>query len=151
MTTEPDFWEVSWRMDGEAFERLQAKSIELRYKAKETVFKQGDAADSMYLVVEGYALALTSNPQTGEEQSTTIIPTGQSFGELGLLMGQPRSATVAAGTDLQVIQITIETVKALEESEPQIAVMLYKQLARTLAEQLMTQTLLLRKVLNNWW
>ncbi|MBN1312956.1 MAG: cyclic nucleotide-binding domain-containing protein [Anaerolineae bacterium] len=146
MATEPEFWEVSWRVEGdEAFEGLQARSIEQHYKNQETIFEQGEPADSMYLVVDGYALALTNDPQTGEEQSTSIIPAGQSFGELGLLMGQPRSATVVAGTDLRVLKITLETVKALEESDPHIAATLYKKLARTLAEQLVAQTVFLRK------
>jgi len=145
MASEPDFWEVSWRVDGEAFEGLQTKSIEQHYKPQETIFEQGQAADSMYLVVEGYALALPKDPQTGKEQSTSIIPAGQSFGELGLLMGQPRSATVVAGTELKVLKITLETVKSLEESDPQVAATLYKKLACTLAEQLVVQVDALRK------
>lgn len=145
MESEPDFWEVSWRVEGDAFEGLLAKSTEQNYKPQQTVFEQGEAADGMYLVIEGYALALTNDPKTGAERSTTIIPTGQSFGELGLLMGQPRSATVVAGTELRVLKITLETVKALEEAEPHIAATLYKKLARTLAEQLVAQTALMRR------
>lgn len=136
MVSEPDFWEVTWRVEDETFDGLQAKSAEQTYKSQEAVFKQGDAADSMYLVVSGYALAITNDPQTGTERSTRIIPPGQSFGELGLLMGQPRTATVVAGTDLQVLKITLETVKTLEQSDPRTAAILYKKLARTLAEQL---------------
>lgn len=136
MASEPDFWEVTWRVEDDTFEGLQAKSVEKTYQSQETVFKQGDAADSMYLIVSGYALAITYDLQTGAERSTRIVPPGQSFGELGLLMGQPRSATVVAGTDMQALKITIETVKALEQSDPSIAATLYKQLARTLAEQL---------------
>ncbi len=136
MESEPDFWEVTWRVEDEIFEELQTKSVEQSYKSQEAIFKQGDAADSMYLVVSGYALAITSDPQTGAERSTRIVPPGQSFGELGLLMGQPRSATVVAGTDMQVLKITLETVKALEQLDPRAAAMLYKRLARTLAEQL---------------
>jgi CRP-like cAMP-binding protein len=136
MASEPDFWEVTWRVEDETFEELKAKSVEQTYKSQEAVFKQGDAADSMYLVVSGYALAITHDPKTGVERSTRIIPPGQSFGELGLLMGQPRSATVVAGTDMQVLKITLKTVKTLEQSDPHTSATLYKRLARTLAEQL---------------
>lgn len=136
MASEPDFWEVTWRVEDETFEGLQARSVEQSYESQEVVFKQGDAADSMYLVVSGYALAITHDPQTGAERSTRIVPPGQSFGELGLLIGQLRSATVVAGTDLRVLKITLETVRTLEQSDPRTAAMLYKRLARTLAEQL---------------
>jgi CRP-like cAMP-binding protein len=136
MTSEPDFWEVTWRVEDEAFEHLQTRSSEQTYKSQEAVFKQGDAADGMYLVVNGYALAITNDPETGAERSTRIIPPGQSFGELGLLMGQPRSASVVAGTDMRVLKITVDTVMSLEQSDPQTAAILYKKLARTLAEQL---------------
>jgi len=136
MTVDPDFWEVSWRFDGDEFEALRGMSEEVNFKAEETIFKRGDAADCMYLVMDGYALALIIDNKTGEQKAVSIIAEGQSFGELGLLMKQHRTATVTAGTDLKVLKVTQETLKSLEQGHALGAATLYKKLARTLAEQL---------------
>ena len=133
---DPDFWEVTWQTEGTEFEALVKLAIPETYPNQHIIFKQGDPADSMYLVQKGYALAVANDPETGEERNTGIVAAGQSFGELGLLMNQPRTATVVAGTDLTVLRVTLETLRALEEAEPAIAARLYKSLARTLAVQL---------------
>lgn len=133
---DPDFWEVSWQTDGAEFEALVKQALSETYPNEHVIFKQGDPGDSMYLVQKGYALAVSNDPETGEERSTGIVAAGQSFGELGLLMNQPRTATVVAGTSVTVLKVTLETLRALEEAEPAIAAKLYKSLARTLAVQL---------------
>lgn len=139
MADEYDFWEVTWRFDGPEFEALRAMGHEENYAAKQTIFSQGDPGDSMYLVVKGYALAVVKDASTGVERGTSIIPEGQSFGELSLLMGQPRTATVTAGTDLTVLKITLDTLKGLEQTQPASAAILYKKLARTLAEEVISR------------
>jgi len=136
MAVDPDFWEVSWRFDGDEFDALKQMSEEVTFKADEMIFKRGDAADCMYLVLDGYALALIVDPKTGEQKQVSIIAEGQSFGELGLLMKQHRTATVSAGTDLKALKVTLDTLKSLEQGHARGAAILYKKLARTLAEQL---------------
>lgn len=136
MTVEPDFWEVSWRFDGEPFESLNKVCEEQSFSAEAVICKQGDPADCMYLVLDGYAVAVILDKETGAERAVSIIPTGQSFGELGLLMKQRRTATVTAGTELKALKITQTALKKLEETQPASAMTLYKKLSRTLAEQM---------------
>lgn len=138
-TTEPEFWEVSWQFEGEAFEPLRQMGEELTLKAQNVLFKQGDQADGMYLVLEGYALVIAVDEHTGVERTVGIVAQGQSFGELGLLINQPRMAMVVAGTDLKVLKITPATLDQIEKSAPYTAAILYKRLARTLGEQLVAR------------
>ena len=49
---------------------------------------------------------------------------------------QPRLGAVASGTDLTVLKITPEQLEKIEQEAPHISSVLYKELARTLAEQL---------------
>ncbi len=130
-------WEVTWKFAGESFETLKAMAEEQSYTARTNVFQQGDPADGMYLVLDGFALVIASDEHTGDEHTVGIVTAGQSFGELGLLIRQPRTATVAAGTNLRVLKITPEMLVKLESKQPKIAVEMYKQLASTLAEQLL--------------
>ena len=137
--SDTEFWEVTWKFEGEAFETLRAMAQEITYPAQENVFAAGDLADGMYLVLEGFALVLVTDPETGLDQTVGVVGPDQSFGELGLLVNRPRLATVAAGTPLRVLKITAETLSTLESEAPRIAAVLYKKLSRTLAEQLITK------------
>lgn len=152
MTAHSDFmlgrsdsiWEVSWKLDGEAYDALHALAEEQGYRARANVFQQGDPSDGMYLVLNGYALVIAKDEITGEDRTVGIVTPGQSFGELGLLVQQPRLATVSAGTDLKVLKITPDNLDALESAQPEVASLMYKQLARTLATQLIATGELLR-------
>ena len=133
-----DFWEVTWKFEGEEFKILRKMADEQEYAAQQNVFEEGDLPDGMYLVLEGFALVIKADAD-GVERTIGIVSQGQSFGELGLLINQPRLATVAAGTGLTVLKITPEQLVKIEKDVPQIASILYKQLARTLAEQLISR------------
>lgn len=137
-------WEVTWAFEGEAFETLRSLAQEKFYKARTNVFEQGDPPDGMYLVLDGFALVIAKDAERNVERTVGIVQAGQSFGELGLLVEQPRMACVSAGTDLRLLHITEETLASLEEQNPHIAAMMYKMLARTLAAQLIERGNLLK-------
>ena len=131
-----DVWEVTWKFEDDSFQTLKTIAEELNYNAGATVFSEGDAADGMYLILEGTALVIRKS-KSGEERTVAILNEEQSFGELGLLVDRPRAATVAAGTDLKVLKITSTVLSLLHKSAPDMAYMIYQVLARTLAEQLL--------------
>jgi len=56
------------------------------------VFHQGDAADLVYIVEEGAVEIFRVRPDGTEDQLATITP-GHYFGEIGPLLGLPRSAS----------------------------------------------------------
>jgi putative peptide zinc metalloprotease protein len=66
----------------------------LRVPAGQTVFREGDPGDRYYVVREGEAEV------TADGQTVRRIGPGTGFGDLALLFGRPRSATVTAVTDL---------------------------------------------------
>jgi CRP-like cAMP-binding protein len=129
-------WEVTWKFEDDSFETLSEIAEEHFYKAGATIFKEGDPADGMYLILEGSALIIRKT-QAGEERTMAIVNEGQSFGEIGLLIDRPRQATVAAGTDLKCLKITRVALDLLHKSAPDMAYMMYQVLARSLAEQLL--------------
>ena len=150
MQVEPDFWEVSWQLEGEAFEILRKMGEEVTIEAQKKVFSEGDPGDSMYLVLEGYALVMSGGKdvvqgESEERDTLSIIPPGQSFGELALLIQQERLADVIAGTELKALKITRAALEKLEKESPENAVILYKKLAQTLSEQLVERSQNARK------
>lgn len=93
-----EHWLVTWSLVGETFDMLCAYAEEMRFGAGDIIFSQGDPSDGMYLILEGMALIFTTD-KTGGERALSLVTEGQSFGELGLLTGQPRNASVAAGLE----------------------------------------------------
>ncbi len=136
MENKEGVWEVTWQFEDDSFDTLRTIAENLSFKAGATVFREGDPADGMYLVVEGAAQVMRRS-RGGEERTVAIITEGQSFGELGLLVDRPRQATVNAGTDLRVLKITRYVLDLLHKNAPDLAYLMYQVLARTLAEQLL--------------
>ena len=136
MPNSNDVWVVTWKFEDESFETLQTIAEERTYRTGETVFKEGDRADGMYLVLDGTATIVRKTAH-GEQRAVATTSPGQSFGEIGLLVERPRQATVVAGTDLRVLKITRTALDLLHKSAPDMAYMMYQVLARTLAEQLL--------------
>jgi CRP-like cAMP-binding protein len=130
-----EVWEVTWKFEDASFETLRTIAEEKHFKAGTQVFRQGDKPDGMYLVLEGSALIVRKDMQ-GREHTVGIVSTDQSFGEIGLVADRPRAATVVAGTDLTVLKISRYAVELLKEQAPDLGLMMYQALARTLAEQL---------------
>jgi CRP/FNR family transcriptional regulator, cyclic AMP receptor protein len=66
-----------------------------RYRRHEVIFHEGDPGDALHLVVEGQ-VKITRESAEGGEAIVAILSPGDTFGELVLLDGAPRSATAIA-------------------------------------------------------
>jgi|SRR5208282_870686 CRP/FNR family cyclic AMP-dependent transcriptional regulator len=74
------------------------------FPKKETIFAQGDAADSVFYIQEG-KVRLTVVSKTGKEATLGILGEGEFFGEGGLA-GQPlRMGSATALTDCELLRI----------------------------------------------
>jgi CRP/FNR family transcriptional regulator, cyclic AMP receptor protein len=86
----------------------------------EVIVPQGERGDSLYLVLEGRARVLG--------KSGSLRP-GDYFGEMALLDGGPRSATITATTAVRLMQLPRTSfLKALEQ-DPQIGLAIMQSLA----------------------
>ena len=66
-----------------------------RYRRDEVIFHEGDPGDALHLVVEG-RVKIARESAEGAEAIVVILSPGDTFGELVLLDGAPRSATAIA-------------------------------------------------------
>jgi ATP/ADP translocase/HEAT repeat protein len=96
--------------------------------AGETLFKQGDFGDSLYVVIEGSLSVLAG------EKEQARLPAGECIGEMALLDGNPRSASVRAASDARLLRIKAEAFRGLLASQPRIALALLGTLAGRLRE-----------------
>lgn len=89
------------------FAGLPAPRLEAAARAMErvaaqagaVVVRQGDPADRFYVIRDGAFVVSQSGPRGGRAKRLRILEAGDVFGEIGLLRGSPRTATVTARTD----------------------------------------------------
>jgi hypothetical protein len=74
-------------------ERLASGLCQLATPAGTIVIRQGDPADAFYVLVSGTAVATVSDPSGRAHEVGQLLP-GECFGEIGLLEGTPRLASV---------------------------------------------------------
>ena len=96
----------------------------------DVVFGQDDPSDGMYLVVNG-RLRTTLQREDGSQQPLGEIGAGEPAGEMGLLTDAPRSATVHAVRESNLVKITPAKFIALIRQHPQLMI----HVARVIVER----------------
>lgn len=104
--------------------RRVAALAEIReFEPGDTIVEKGDAPDGFYLILGGRA-KVVARPQARP------LKTGDYFGEMALLDGEPRSATVVAVGDLQTMRLPRRPFMRLLQQEPSIAIAMLAELGR---------------------
>ncbi len=101
-------------LDSEECLRLAEGCREQLFGAGERVVQQGAAGRSMFVVIEG-AVRVSLEPSG---QDVARILRGGFFGEMSMLTGEPRTATVTATDDAVLLEITSETFRELARRRP---------------------------------
>jgi CRP/FNR family cyclic AMP-dependent transcriptional regulator len=107
-------------------ELIAGATTQLKFPAGATLARQGDNGHEFIVVVEG-----TARVDIGG-QTVATIGAGDFFGEIALLDGGPRTATVVAETDLVAEVIGQREFAGLLEDAPHLAKKLLIGLARRL-------------------
>ncbi len=98
----------------EVLEREVARMKVRRYLAGQTIIREGDPADSFMILTTG-AASVRQNGPNGEREISTL-KAGDWFGEIGLLTGAPRNATVRATAPSEVLELDAAGFRDLIES-----------------------------------
>jgi aquaporin Z len=96
--------------------------------AGDIVMREGDAGDEAYLVERGTLRVTRAGAPLAE------LGPGDWVGEMSLLLDEPRSATVTAGTDVQLRRVTRDSFGRLLAEDPRRTQELLRQLARRVRE-----------------
>jgi CRP/FNR family transcriptional regulator, cyclic AMP receptor protein len=95
-------------------------------KAGEVIFKEGDAAEQLFVIKSG-DVTIRSGNRTLAELSTNHI-----FGEMAMIDDAPRSATAVARTDVELVPISEKQFLFLVSQTPFFALKVMRVLARRL-------------------
>lgn len=114
--------------------QLEARLVEKTVAAGQVVFNEGDPADAMYVVVAGEVAVSIADKALGLSCELARLGPGQAFGEMALLTGGQRSATVRAVDDASLRMLSRDILYKLVQVAPQVALQMAGMLARRLED-----------------
>jgi CRP-like cAMP-binding protein len=127
-----DFLEA---LSTDQLDRLAAQAQIVPYPDGIAVVSQGDAGDSLFVVAEGRVEVSVQAPGGGPERRLATLGPGDYFGEMSLLTGAPRSATIRAAGEVGLVTLRKDALRPLLVADPTVPERLSKTLARRQAER----------------
>lgn len=119
------------RLPREIFDKLLAGERTLKLREGKTLFERGDAGDGCYWLRRG-VLGVCVASATGEQRILAILAPGAIVGELAMIDGLPRSASVQAIRDCELTFVSRAAFTEMLRRHPE----LYIDIVTTLAARL---------------
>ncbi len=116
------------RLPVPALRALVEKLTPIEAAKGEAIIREGDPAGPMFILEKGRARAFHSN--NGSQQNLAFYRDGDFFGELSILNGSPRAATVEAYSDCQLLALEPSAVRELERRYPEFGRLMEERLAQ---------------------
>jgi CRP/FNR family cyclic AMP-dependent transcriptional regulator len=120
-------------LSGEDLEEISRVAVPRSYPKGVRVFHEGDHSDACYIVRSG-DLRVTREHTDGRAIALATLGPGDIFGELAMLDGEARSASVEALTECQLLALPAADVRRLLRGSSEITVKLVFALTRRLRE-----------------
>jgi small-conductance mechanosensitive channel/CRP-like cAMP-binding protein len=112
--------------------QLLARRCEIhQFPQGAVLMRQGEPASSMFIILEG-AAGITIDSTSGDPREIAVLAARDIVGEMSLMTGAPRSATVTALTRLRTLEVTKEPIEELLRASPE----LLQRFSQVLAERL---------------
>jgi len=106
-------------------------------KKGQTLFKEGSFSDSAFIIESGEIEISTTNGN-GDKVVIDVLEPTEIVGEMGLIDGQPRSATATALKESMIKEITQSQFKVISKKNPQAMMPILKILTKRLRKILKT-------------
>jgi len=123
-------------LDDEQREQIAAHVKLVRYPQGATLFRQGEAGDFVAVVLSGRLEVKKQTEFEGRQIIIAILERGAFVGELALVDEQPRSATVTALEDAELVLLSRDALNALVEQYPKAGIAFLKGVNRILSIRL---------------
>src|SRR3954462_13429198 len=122
-------------LSDEFLEHLVTTLSVLRILPGDSIFKEGDPAREMYVVLDG-ELEVVKKSRRGRETRVAILGPNDGFGEMSIIDMQPRSATVRALGPTRLLRISTEEMDALYRYDLKSYPLIVLNIARDLSRRL---------------
>jgi len=106
------------------------------------VFRRGDVGDALYLIREGEVevLAVAPDKDADDEDVVSVLGVGELFGEMALVEGEPRSATIRCKSPSKLLRLPKSYFEELVHKDHELAYKIYRPLTAILSRRLRETT-----------
>jgi NTE family protein len=104
-------------LDAETLAALEGELERIGLPGGETLFRENEVADALYIVATG-SLAVSIQATDGRDTQVARIQAGETVGEMALLAGGVRSATVVALRDTELLRLGRASFERLVQRHP---------------------------------
>ncbi len=108
------------------------RTYERSYEVGQQIFDEGDPGAVLYIIQAGEVEL--SRGGLGRRHSVARLCAGEFFGEMSVVLGEPRTARAVAVCDTRLLELDGETLEAMCVERPEIAIRLMSRLAARLIE-----------------
>lgn len=122
-------------MGDEYIEMLAEKMQVHKLNKDDLIISEGDESKRIYFIMEGTVNVFRRNYK-GRIENICELSTPNYFGEMSIIDGGPRSASVEAKTDVTLAELKWEDVRFLFEDKPEIMCYIFKNIGNTLSMRL---------------
>mgnify|MGYP000975985320 CR=1 FL=1 len=120
-------------LDEEELDRLAAVGMRKRFPRNTILLNEGDITDSLYVILSGKVKTVITD-ENGREIILSISGPGEYFGEMALIDGEPRSATIVTREPCHLMIFSKEDIKGVLRANPDMVFTLLKGLIKRLRE-----------------
>jgi Cyclic nucleotide-binding domain/Tetratricopeptide repeat len=106
----------------------------ITFESGDIILTEGDPGDSMYMLTAGTVKAVKRNA-AGRQVAVNELSEGAFFGEISILTGKPRSATVVATSHCELLELDRPTLDSIVATHPNVRQVLEKFSKERLANQ----------------
>jgi len=115
--------------------RVLVPYLEVRHsKEGSCIIREGASGDAWYVVMDG-EVSVTKNLVHGPPHTLSHLGVGECFGELALIDGSPRLASIHAVTDVDLVRLPSASFNRLVDENPGLAVKLVLALGSVVAQR----------------
>jgi len=106
------------------------------FSSSSTIFRQGEAGDAFYVVATGTVGVYVNDESNAGQARVRVLHAGEPFGEMALLTNTPRTATIRAETNCEVLRLERSSFLDLVREQPTVALAVAATLSRRLSGRL---------------
>src|SRR2546423_562506 len=120
-------------LDADARLTIEEEASWKSLQSGDVLFREGDAGDALYVVVTGRLRILVSGT-SDEDIALAEVGRGEVVGEMALLTGDPRSATVVAVRDSRLVRLSRAAFERIVQQCPAAMLLVTRRLVRRLQQ-----------------
>jgi CRP/FNR family transcriptional regulator, cyclic AMP receptor protein len=116
-------------LKSETLRHLESVAVKRSYPKNTVLISEGDSSDQLYVILDGKIKVVVMDPE-GREVVVNLLGAGDCFGEIAMIDGETRSATIVTMEPTQVLTIGRADFTPILNSNTDLMLHLLKLLAR---------------------